>query len=78
MKPATYQFKSNQLCIHECEGGIGKSVPRDHRDANGDSEGRILISHPHTNNGLFFLLIIHFKKKLPEYPDYAEMHYYYD
>ena len=23
---------------------------------NGDSEGRIFLSHPHTNNGLFFLL----------------------
>ena len=23
---------------------------------NGDHEGRIFLSHPHTNNGLFFLL----------------------
>ena len=24
--------------------------------ANGDREGQIFLSHPHTNNGLFFLL----------------------
>ena len=49
---------------HECEGGIEKSVPRItdwHHEAcrvmtNGDSEERIFLSHPHTNNGFFFLL----------------------
>ena len=53
------------ISIHnECEGGIEKSVPRIadwHREAwrvmtNGDPEGRIFLSHPHTNNGFFFLL----------------------
>ena len=51
--------------IHqECEGGLEKIRPEDHRLAsrglpmitNGDHEGRIFLSHPHTNNGLFFLL----------------------
>ena len=49
---------------HECEGCIEKSVPRIvvwHHEAcrvmtNGDPEGRILLSYPHTNNGFFFLL----------------------
>ena len=49
---------------HECEGGIEKSVPRItnwHHEAcrvmtNGDREGLIFLSHPHTNNGFFFLL----------------------
>ena len=49
---------------HECEGWIEKSVPRItdwHHEfcrvmANGDREGRIFLSHPHTNNGFFFLL----------------------
>ena len=27
-------------------------------DENGDPEGLIFLSHPHTNNGLFFLLTI--------------------
>ena len=36
---------------------------------NGDPEGRILMSHPHTNNGLFLLLTI----KDPEVPEYAEI-----
>ena len=51
----------------ECEVGIKKSVPHDHRLSslgitichheacrvmtNGDPEGRIFLSHPHTNNG---------------------------
>ena len=50
---------------HECEGGIEKSIPRVafwHHEAcrvmtNGDPEGRIFLSHPHTNNGFFFLLL---------------------
>ena len=28
---------------------------------NGDPEGRIFLSHPHTNNGLFFLLTIKYR-----------------
>ena len=53
---------------HECVDGIENSVPRItiwHHKAcrvmtNGDPKGRIFISHPHTNNGFFFLLIIDF------------------
>ena len=49
---------------HEYQGGIEKSVPRItnwHHEAcqvmtNGYREGRIFLSHPNTNNGLFFLL----------------------
>ena len=49
---------------HECRGGIAKSVPRItkwHHEArrvmtNGDREGRIFLSHPHTNKGFIFLL----------------------
>ena len=48
---------------HECEGKIEKSVLRIavwHHEAcrvmtNGDPEGRIFLSYPHTNNGFFFL-----------------------
>ena len=45
---------------------------------NGDRKGRIFLSHPHTNNGFFFLLTIKYrilclKKRLPEVPEYAEM-----
>ena len=68
---------------HECEGGIGKSVPRIlfwHHKAcrvmtNSDYEGRIFQPNPHTNNGFFFLLTIDllFVNKLPEVPEYAEM-----
>ena len=46
--------------------------------ANGDSEGRIFLSHPHTNHGLFFLLttkylILYWEnmKRLPEKAEYA-------
>ena len=50
----------------ECEVGIEKSVPRiidwQHEACrvmtNGDPEGRIVLSHPHTNNVFFFLLTI--------------------
>ena len=53
---------------HECEGGIEKSVPRItvwHHEAsrvmtNGVPEGRIVLSYPHTNDGVFFLLTIVF------------------
>ena len=56
-------FQHNIRIHHEFEGGIVKSVPRItvwHHEAcrvmtNGDPEGRIFISHPHTNNGYFFL-----------------------
>ena len=49
---------------HECEGGTEKSVPRItvcHHEAcrvmtNCDHEGRIFLSHPHTNNGFFIFL----------------------
>ena len=49
---------------HEREGRIEKSVPRIavwHHEAcrvmtNGDPEGRIFLSYPHTNNGFLFLL----------------------
>ena len=68
----------NIKIYHECEGRIEKSVPRiavwHHETSpvmtNGDSEGRIFLSYPHTNNGFFFLLtavfiylylFIHFK-----------------
>ena len=48
---------------HECEGGIETSVPRItdwHHETcrvmtNGDPEGHIFLSHPHKNNGFFFL-----------------------
>ena len=62
---------------HECEGGIRKSVLKItflHHKAcqvmtNGDQEGQIFLSHPHTTNGFFFLLTINyyismFKNKL--------------
>ena len=46
---------------HECEGRIGKSVPRItvwHHEAcrvmtNGDPEGRLFLSYSHTQNGIF-------------------------
>ena len=52
----------------ECEGGIEKSVPMItdwHHKAcrvmkNGDHEVQIFLSHPHTNNGFFFLLITYY------------------
>ena len=71
---------------HECEGRIEKSVPRIvvwHHEAcrvpsNGDREGRIVLSYPHSNNGFFFLLTnvvfcIFSLNKLPEVPEYAKM-----
>ena len=62
-----YYYFFNQIRIyHECESGIEKCVSRitdSHLKAcrvmsNGDNEGRILLSHPQTNSGLFFLLTI--------------------
>ena len=49
---------------HKCGDRIEKSVPRVvvwHHEAcrvmtNGDPEGQIFLSYPHTNNGFFFLL----------------------
>ena len=57
---------SNIIICHECVGGIEKSVPGItvlHHEAcrvmtNVYHEGRIFQSHPHTNNGLFNLLIL--------------------
>ena len=43
---------------------------------NGDPEGRIFLSYPHTNNGLFFLVhqfFFIFQNKLLEVPEYAKM-----
>ena len=43
---------------------------------NGKPEGRIFLTHPHTNNGFFFLLttvLFYFLDKLPEVPEYAKM-----
>ena len=62
----SFGIVQNSRICHECEGGIEKSVPRItvwHHEAcrvmtNGDLEGRIFLSYPHTNNGLFFLLTI--------------------
>ena len=42
---------------------------------NSGHEGQIFLSDPNTNNIVFFLLIIKFrKKKLPEAPDYSVKH----
>ena len=44
---------------------------------NGDHEGQIFLSHPHTNNGFFFLLTIKYRilclKMLLEVPEYAHL-----
>ena len=42
---------------------------------NGDHEGSILLSHPHTNNGFFSCspLNISSMKKASKNPEYAEM-----
>ena len=76
----------NIRIYHECEGWIEKSVQMitvwHHKAcrvmANGDPEGWIFLSHPHTNNGFVLLLIIKYpilclKKGLPGVPEYAEM-----
>ena len=77
-----------QVYKSECDGGIEKSVPMItdwYKEAyqmitNGDHEGRIFLSHTHTNNGFFFLLttiyrILYWKniKQLPDNPELAEM-----
>ena len=68
---------------HECE--IEKSVPRIavwHHEAcrvmtNGDGEGLIILSHPHTNNGFLFLHNIRYRilllNRLQEVLESAEM-----
>ena len=51
---------------------------------NGDLEGRIFLSYPSKNNGLFFLLttvysylfIYLFKNKFTEVPEYAKMQFH--
>ena len=56
--------RCNIRIYHECEGRIEKSVPWItvwHHKAcqvmtNGDPEGWIFLSYPHTNNGFLFLL----------------------
>ena len=66
--------------------GIEKSVPRItdwHHEAcrvmtNGDRDGRIFLSHPHTNNGFFFSSLTAFyigkhKKDFQKSPKFAEM-----
>ena len=76
-----YSVIHEHLCkiiriYHECEGGIEKCIPRSthwHHKACRvmkiiDHEGRIFLSHPHTNNGFFFLLttkcfILYWKNK---------------
>ena len=48
---------------------------------NGDRQGLVFLSHPHTNNGFFFLLTSKYgilylninMIRLPENPGYAEM-----
>ena len=65
---------------HECEVGIEQFILRItdwHHEAyqvmtNRDCEGRIFLSHPHTNNGFFFLFTIkkpHFYTVNPHYTD---------
>ena len=72
---------------HECEGRIEKtvlSIAICHQEAcrvrtNGDPEGWICLSYPHTNNEFYFLLTIVFflfSNKLPEVSDYAEMQFH--
>ena len=40
---------------------------------NGDREGLIFLSHPHTNNGFFFLLTTKYLNFILENPECAEM-----
>ena len=78
-------FSWNIRIYDEYELGIEKSVPRItdwHHEAcgvmtNGDPEGRIFLSHPHTIDGFYFLLPFHtvfcVEKGLPEVHKYAEV-----
>ena len=72
---------------YECEGRMEKFVPRItvwHHEAcrvmtNGDTEGRIFLSYPHTNNGFFLVLttvVFFLKNKLPEVPIYAKKQFH--
>ena len=75
----------NRIRIHHgCEGvigvGIEQFVPRNtvwHHEACRVMTETDFLSHPHTNNGFFFLFTIDFlfKTKHPEDPEYAEMQY---
>ena len=69
LKPSSVTHWRDAIRIHhECKGRIERSVPRIafwHHEVcrvmtNGDPEGRIFLSYPHTNNGFFFLLTIGF------------------
>ena len=85
-------LKNAYYCIHirnypECESRIEKSVRRItvwHHNAcqvmtNGDPEGWIFLTYPHTQDRFIFLLTTVFiylftyscKNKLPEVPEYA-------
>ena len=62
--PPQTKFAGGITIYHKCEGRLEKSIRRIafwHHEAcrvmtNGDLEGRIFLSYPHTNNGFFFLL----------------------
>ena len=45
---------------------------------NGDPEGQIFLSYPHTNNGFFFRAhhCFLFRNKLPEVPEYAKIQFH--
>ena len=68
---------------HECEGRIEKSVPRItdwHHMAcqvmtNGDREGRILLSHPHTKNGFFSSFLTSLIKVQPAWGRHAAVRF---
>ena len=53
---------ARKITHHECEGGIEKSIPRDHRlpllvklrNADWWSSGRICLSHPHAHDGYLY------------------------
>ena len=89
---STYDYHLNKLCKVYYKnpwwvwGGRPPIIAWHHeacRVTSGDREGRIFLSHPHTNNGLFFLLntkhakylVLYWKnmKRLPENPEVAEM-----
>ena len=61
----------NIRIYHECEGRIGKSVPR-------ITEGRIILpSHDFLLTTVFIYLFIHlFQNKLPEVPKCAKMQFH--
>ena len=60
---AKYKAKIIRI-YHECEGGIEKNRPKDHwlasrglpSDDKRWSQGTDFLSHPKTNNEVFFLL----------------------